>query len=92
MTDKALYYKVIRHDKIYSLLYSPVRLKEESLEEQIIEIPLTELEWAKDHKSFVYTWGWPGPDYNRYDASTYGKGWAFTKQKIIDSWTEDESE
>lgn len=91
MTDKALYYKVIRHDKIYSLLYSPIRIKEESLEDQIIEIPLTELEWAKDYKSFVYVWGWPGPDYNKYDASTYGKGWGFTKQKIIDSWREIES-
>ena len=66
MTDKALYYKVIRHDKIYSLLYSPIRIKEESLEDQIIEIPLTKLEWAKDYKSF-------------------------TKQKIIDSWKEDET-
>ena len=47
----------MRHDEIYSLLYSPVRIKEESLEDQIIEIPLTELEWAKDHKSFVYVWG-----------------------------------
>lgn len=92
MTDKELYYKVMQHDKIYSLLYSPIRIKEESLEDQIIEIPLTELKWAKDKTSFVYVWGWPGPDYNRYDASTYGKGWAFTKQKIIDSWKEDESE
>lgn len=92
MTDKALYYKVMRHDKIYSLMYCPNRISSESLEDQIVEIDVKSIKWRKDKKAFDYLWGIPGPDYNTYDASNYGKGWGFTKQKIIDSWNEVEFE
>ena len=41
--------------------------------------------WASDKKTFYYIWGWPGPDFNTYTAKTYGRGWAFTKDEIINT-------
>lgn len=77
---------VMSHEKIYSLLYSPCRIESDPLEKQITEISTESLRWSDDGTMFVYVWGWPGPDFNRYSAKTYGKGWAFTKQEIIDAW------
>lgn len=92
MTDKSLYYKVMLHDKIYSLMYCPYRIPSEPLEEQIREISVKSIKWSEDRTEFYYLWGMPGPDYNTYDATTYGRGWGFTKQKIIDSWKEQQHE
>lgn len=80
-----LYDEVMSHDKIYSLLYSPQRTND-PIESQIIDIKTSELDWEKDYQGFVYIWGWPGPDYNRYTMQTYGKGWAFTKEEILRAW------
>lgn len=83
---KNLFELVMKHSKIYSLMYSPQRVNHLSLEEQILEIPVSALDWNKDLQGFWYVWGYPGPDANRYDLTTYGKGWAFTKEEIIDAW------
>ena len=77
---------VMSHEKIYSLLYSPCRIESDPIEKQIVEISTKSLRWLDAGTMFVYVWGWPGPDFNRYSAKTYGKGWAFTKQEIIDAW------
>ena len=87
--ETTLYNIVERHDKIYSLMYSPQRVYWTDLQDQIIKIKTSELEWSKDHNTFFYIWGWPGPDYNRYTFDTYGKGWAFTKKEIIKAWEEE---
>ena len=34
--------------------------------------------YAFDDDKFFYVWGWPGPDYNTYRFSDYGKTWAFS--------------
>lgn len=77
---------VMSHEKIYSLLYSPCRIESDPIEKQIVEISTNSLCWSDDGTIFDYVWGWPGPDYNRYSAQTYEKGWAFTKQEIVDAW------
>ena len=87
--ETTLYNMVERHDKIYSLMYSPQRVYWTDLQDQIVEIETSELEWSKDHNTFFYIWGWPGSDYNRYTFDTYGKGWAFTKEEIIKAWEEE---
>ena len=71
---------------IYSLMYSPYRFDDRTLEEQIVKIDVKELKFASDNSHFYYFWGWPGPDANRYDLYTYGKGWALTKQEILQAW------
>lgn len=79
--------EVLQHDSIFSLMYSPTLVKSWTLEEQVLEIKTSELDWNKDEEGFIYIWGWPGPDYNFYTRKTYGKGWAFTKQEIIEAWS-----
>lgn len=79
--------EVMKHDSIYSLMYSPTKVNFHSLEDQIIKIKTSELEWYKDEEGFIYIWGWPGPDFNSYERSTYGKGWAYTKKEIIKEWS-----
>lgn len=80
------YNSVMSHKTIFTLMYSPYREKELTLEEQIVDIDTDELRWADDKSCFFYIWGWPGPDFNKYTPDTYGKGWAFTKEEIFDAW------
>lgn len=79
--------EVLQHKSIFSLMYSPVRVNHLSLEEQIVEIKISELKWYLSNEGFVYVWGWPGPDSNSYTRETYGKGWAYTKEEIIKAWS-----
>ena len=79
---------VMSHDYIYSLMYSPQKVNFRTLEEQIIKIDTSRLDWYGDGTGFYYIWGWPGPDANEYNLDTYGRGWAFTKEEIIKSWEE----
>ena len=78
--------EVMSHNIIYSLIYSPSVITYEPIESQIIEIQTKQLEWTKDDLSFYFVWGYPGPDYNKYSQETYGKGWAYTKEEIINAW------
>ena len=79
------YNKVMSHDKIYSLLYSPQRTSD-PIENQIVELQTSRLRWNNEKDEFVYVWGFPGPDYNLYTRNTYGKGWAFSKEEIMEAW------
>lgn len=76
------------HEKVYSLLYSPVRIKNRPIREQLFEIETKDIRWGVSDDSFAYVWGWPGPDINVYTAETYGKGWAFTEEEILKAWGE----
>lgn len=78
--------EVMSYESIFSLMYSPILVSFRTLEDQIIEIKVSELEWFENKEGFYYIWGWPGPDYNRYTRDTYGKGWAYTKEEIIEAW------
>ena len=78
--------EVLQHKSIFSLMYSPVRAPHLSIEEQIVEIKTFWLEWYLNNEGFIYIWGWPGPDLNSYTRETYGKGWAYTKEEIIEAW------
>ena len=83
--------EVLQHKVIFSLMYSPDKVDFRTLEEQIIKINTSELKWYINEEGFVYVWGWPGPDANFYTRKTYGKGWAYTRQEIIEAW-ENENE
>lgn len=79
--------EVLQHEHIYSLMYSPQRVDFRTLEEQIVKIKTSELKWYTNHEGFIYRCGWPGPDMNFYTHETYGKGWAYTKEEIIEAWS-----
>lgn len=85
-----LYNTVMKHGRIFSLMYSPHLSNQMGIEEQIIRIFTSDLKWTYDKSQFMYVFGWPGPDFNVYTAETYGKGWAFTKQEIIKAWGEND--
>ena len=55
MLDKTknFYIEVMKHDYIYSLLYSPNRIPD-SLDKQIITINTDCLDWFKDQTGFFY--------------------------------------
>lgn len=48
--------------------------------EKILDMTVRKDALSKDGKSFFYFWGYPGPDYNQYSFSDYGKTWAFTME------------
>lgn len=79
--------EVLQHKSFFSLMYSPVRVPHLSIEEQIVEIETSKLKWYLNNEGFIYIWGWPGPDFNSYTRDTYGKGWAYTKEEIINAWS-----
>lgn len=88
MDNKNFYDWVMSHEKIYSLLYSPSRIDNTPISEQLFEIKTKDLDWNLDHDGFYYVWGWPGPDLNFYTIKTYGKGWAFSEEEILRAWGE----
>lgn len=80
------YDEIMSHDKIYSLLFSPER-SSAPIEDQIVELKTSRLEWwDKEKGDFIYTWGCIFGEYNRYSRDTYGKGWAFSKEEILEAW------
>lgn len=86
--NDGLYNLVMNHKYIFSLMYNPCMDDEQTIKSQIVKISTCNLEWAEDKSSFVYVWGYPGPDFNYYDIDSYGKGWAFTRHEIIKAWKE----
>ena len=49
---------------------------------EIIKINKKELKISVSGDSFIYIWGWPGPDYNIYYFEDYGYTWAFKKEEL----------
>ena len=87
--EHTFYDRVMSHDKFYSLLYSPGRIDEKPIKDQIIDIETKEIDWNEKRDKFYWIWGGPGPDFNIYTEDTYGKGWAFTEEEILAAWGEE---
>lgn len=85
ITTENIYQEVMSHSEFYSLMY-PNFVKFYSVEEQIVPIKTSSVRWDPTKTLFYYIWGWPGPDCNMYDADSYGKTWAFTKEKLLQYW------
>jgi len=86
--DKAFYDEVMSHKYFYTLMYCPNRVNFRSLWDQIIKVLISDIRWSKDKNTFFWVWSGPGPDYNIYTQDTYGKGWAFTIDEIMEAWNE----
>ena len=85
ITTENIYQEVVSRSEFYSLMY-PNFVKFYSVEEQIIPIKTSSVRWNPTKTLFYYIWGWPGPDYNMYDANNYNKTWAFTKEELLQYW------
>lgn len=82
-----LYNSVMSHDAIYSLMYGDTRIVDRDISDQIVKIKTSKLIWPKEGTEFYYRFGYPGPDYNIYNESSYGKVWAYTEDEIVDAWS-----
>lgn len=53
-------------------------------EDELIKVRKSKLDYnfEKSPDGFIFVWGWPGPDYNRYRFEDHGKTWAFTKKEM----------
>lgn len=59
MDNKNFYDWVMSHEKIYSLLYSPSRIDNTPISEQLFEVKTKDLDWSLDHNSFYLYLGIP---------------------------------
>ena len=66
-------------NNIYGYMYA----SENQRYGEIISINKNDLKISKFGDSFIYIWGWPGPDYNIYYFKDYGYTWAFDKEELI---------
>ena len=76
-------------EPIYGLMYNK-RTISKPIEEDICFINHKELKLSEYKDSFIFIWGWPGPDYNLYKFKDYGVTWAFTKEELINYYKERE--
>lgn len=52
--------------------------------DKIVRIGKNEIKEFNPEKEYIlFIWGWPGPDYNVYKFSDYGKTWAFDREELI---------
>ena len=51
-------------------------------------LPITKkgLDLSKDWNSFIFIWGMPGPDYNRYYFKDYGRTWVFDLEDFCEPY------
>ena len=68
---KALFESLPDDSTIYGTMYG-------QRNDKIVEFKKTYVEYESGDDSFIYIWGWPGPDYNVYRFADYGKTWAFS--------------
>ena len=50
--------------------------------DEIIFIEKSKLKPTANNDAFIYRWGFPGPDCNKYSIEDYGFTWAFRKEDI----------
>lgn len=58
--------------KFYGRMYGTT-----SPDDRIIEIDKSSIQFSAEDDGFCYTWGWPGPDWNFYKFTDYGRSWTF---------------
>lgn len=82
MTDEEIYNRLISERTFYGYMYG----RNGSVpDEKIIKMTLQKDKYInKSKNNFVYIWGFPGPDYNRYEFKDYGTTWAFDLEDFID--------
>lgn len=69
---------------IYGYMYGHpfISTSDGMVKDKIIKIKKSDLIISSKRQTLFYVWGYPGPDYNAYKFSDYGKTWAFTREEI----------
>lgn len=78
MTKSEIVLRMESADGIYGTMYG-------GDEEDYVFVPKCDLrEWEKDTcTGYYFIWGYPGPDYNVYLFSDYGRTWSFDENDLI---------
>ncbi len=84
MTTYEIYLNLYKFGGIYGYMYGS-RNPKRPIDEDIIWISQKVLRISNNGECFIYIWGYPGPDYNKYNFSDYSITWAFDKQILIDN-------
>lgn len=63
-------------------VYNPDHTVAFTSPDEIIQMPLADIDIVSEEGMLVYEWGWPGPDVTVYKISDYGRTWAFTKEEL----------
>lgn len=77
--DKDVFYGTMYGGEYRSILTEDGVIREK---DKAIEIKKTEVEFDPDNGFIIFIWGGPGPDYNVYRFSDYGKTWAFSMDEV----------
>lgn len=72
----SLFAKLRDDDILYCTAYGKTHAEDDILEWRKREIIYKPNDQSCNDR-FAVIWGWPGPDYNIYKLSDYGKTWAF---------------
>ena len=73
---------------IWGFMYGMPTEYNGSVKDALEEWKKNELHLSSSKDSFYVIWGGPGPDFNIYKLSDYGKTWAFTIEEIDMEWAE----
>jgi len=74
--------KLIHANCIYVTMYGMHKSKDRIIEIKNTEIYKFVFNWGDEGPAFIYLWGWPGPDGNVYRIDDYGETWAFSKEEL----------
>lgn len=73
----------MKHKYIWATLYGGVPDKKYN---PLIGIKITDCEYYEDWKgkgpTYLYFWGWPGPDYSLYHWRDFGRTWAYELEQF----------
>lgn len=73
--------KLIQAKEVWITMYGHPKEEDEILSIRTEDIDHFCIDWNGEY-AFVWIWGFPGPDYNVYVFSDYGKTWALTRKEL----------
>lgn len=66
----------------YRTIYDHGKVRREKELVLKLDIKTDGIELHEEKEMLLFTWGWPGPDYNIYRFADYGKTWSFDEGEL----------
>lgn len=82
--------QLMHADRFYGTMYGMHKSKDTVIEISTKDIYKFVFNWGYKGPAIIYLWGWPGPDGNVYLMDDYGKTWAFSKEELTVTNSENE--